>query len=177
MWFSEEGGVLAVVLTCFHVLFPICPLAPFLSSFSPCSPPRKVLCSVEQRAQHRAWRGTSPQSSGRNFLPEICVKKSQKSSLSHEFSSKIKVIGNLAGNLGLCFVGPAKPRKIPAKFPTGFPCNVIQKNKKNSATSFCGAQGQQNPTGPTKSPKIPAKSPARFSLHPKGIEIEIFNLD
>ena len=44
------------------------------------SPPRKVLCSVEQRAQHTPWRGavsgwTSPQSSGKKFLPEICVKK------------------------------------------------------------------------------------------------------
>ena len=39
-----------------------------------------MLCSVEQRAQRRAWRGavlgwTSPQISGRRFLPEICVKK------------------------------------------------------------------------------------------------------
>ena len=38
-----------------------------------------MLCSVEQGAQHRARRGavlgwTSPQSSGRKFLPEICVK-------------------------------------------------------------------------------------------------------
>ena len=31
--------------------------SPFLGAFSPCSPPRKVLCSVEKRAQHRAWRG------------------------------------------------------------------------------------------------------------------------
>ena len=41
---------------------------------------RQVLCSVEQRAQHRAWRGAvsglnSPKSSGRKFLPEIYVKK------------------------------------------------------------------------------------------------------
>ena len=55
---------------------------PFLGTFSPFSPPRKVLCSVKQRAQRRAWRGvdpgwTSPQSSGRKFLPEICVKKGQ----------------------------------------------------------------------------------------------------
>ena len=37
---------------------------------------------VEQRAQHRAWRGavsrwTSPESPGKKFLPEICVKKGQ----------------------------------------------------------------------------------------------------
>ena len=34
--------------------------SPFLSTFSPFSPPRKVLCSVEQRAQRRAWRGAAP---------------------------------------------------------------------------------------------------------------------
>ena len=48
--------------------------SPFLGTFSPFSPPRKVLCSVEHRAQRRAWRGaalgwTSPQSSGRKLLP------------------------------------------------------------------------------------------------------------
>ena len=59
------------------------PLPPFLwAFFRPWSPPRKVLCSVEQRAQHTAWRGavsgwTSPERSGRKFLPEICVKKGQ----------------------------------------------------------------------------------------------------
>ena len=41
-----------------------------------------MLCSVEWRAQHTAWRGvvsgrTSPQSSGRKLLPEIRVKKGQ----------------------------------------------------------------------------------------------------
>ena len=56
--------------------------SPFLGTFSPFFPPRKVLCSVEQRAHHRAWRGAvsgwiSPQSSGKKFLPEICVKKGQ----------------------------------------------------------------------------------------------------
>ena len=79
----------ALILTCFHAsFFPFCPLCwpplflSFSGTFSPCSPPRKVLCSVEQRAQHTAWRGavsgwTSPESSGRKFLPEICVKKGQ----------------------------------------------------------------------------------------------------
>ena len=69
--------------------FPFCPLCwpplflPFFSApFRPFSPPRKVLCSVEKRVQSRASRGaapgcTSPQSSGRKFLPEICVKKGQ----------------------------------------------------------------------------------------------------
>ena len=56
--------------------------SPFLGIFSHFSPPRNVLCSVEQSAQRRAWRGadpgwTSPQSPGRKFLPEICVKKGQ----------------------------------------------------------------------------------------------------
>ena len=56
--------------------------SPFLGTFSPFSPPRRVLCSVEKRVQSRAWTGavrgcTSPRSSGRKFLPEICVKKSQ----------------------------------------------------------------------------------------------------
>ena len=41
-----------------------------------------MLSSVEQGAQHTAWKGgvsgwTSPQSSGRKFLPEICVRKAQ----------------------------------------------------------------------------------------------------
>ena len=74
-------------LTCFHAsFFPFCPLCwpPLLLSFSrhffTLSPPRKVLFSVERRGHHRAWRGavlgwTSPQISGRKFLPEICVKK------------------------------------------------------------------------------------------------------
>ena len=76
-------------LTCFHAsFFPFCPLAGhpssslFLCTFSPIYPPRKVLCSVEQSSQHSACRGavsgwTSPQSPGRKFLPEICVKKGQ----------------------------------------------------------------------------------------------------
>ena len=43
---------------------------------------QKVLCSVEQGAQHRAWRGVvsawaSPQSSERKLLREICVKTGQ----------------------------------------------------------------------------------------------------
>ena len=36
--------------------------------------------------------------------------------------------------LSLCFVGPKKSRKIPAKFPAKFPS---PKSKKNSPTSFC----------------------------------------
>ena len=74
-------------LTCFHAsFFPFCPFwwppsaSPFLTTLSPSSPPRKVLYSVEHRAQRRVWSGAvsgwaSPQSSGRKFLPEICVKK------------------------------------------------------------------------------------------------------
>ena len=69
--------------------FPFCPLCwpPLFLPFSRhlfdlSSPRRKVLCSVEKRVQIRAWRWaalgcTSPQSSGRKFLPEICVKKGQ----------------------------------------------------------------------------------------------------
>ena len=58
------------------------PSSSSLTTFSPFSPPRKVLSSVEESAQHRAWRGagsgwTFPRSSGRKFLPEICVKKGQ----------------------------------------------------------------------------------------------------
>ena len=82
-------GVLLVSFpACFHTsFFPFCPLCwpalfppPFLGTFSPFSPPRKVLCSVEQGAQPRVWSGavpawTSPQGSGRKFLPELCVKK------------------------------------------------------------------------------------------------------
>ena len=78
------------LLTCFHAsFFPFCPVCwpplvlSFSRTFSPFPHPRKVLCSVEQRAQHTAWRGavsgwTSPKSSGRKFLPEICVKKGQR---------------------------------------------------------------------------------------------------
>ena len=32
--------------------------SPLLCAFSPLSPPREMLCSVEQRAQYRAWRGS-----------------------------------------------------------------------------------------------------------------------
>ena len=85
-------------VTCFHAsFFPFCPLywLPLFLTFSQqlftLFSPRKVLCSVEQRAQHRAWRGavsgwTSPQRSGRKFLPEICVKKGQKESQNKEAS-------------------------------------------------------------------------------------------
>ena len=74
-------------LTCFHASFFLFdPFAghpsssPSLATFLPFSPPRKVLYSVEQIAQHRAWNGagpgwTFPQSSGRKFLPEIRAKK------------------------------------------------------------------------------------------------------
>ena len=84
---KRRHGLLLALLTCFRAsFFPFCPLSwppsssPFLGIFSPFSPPRKVLCSVEQKAQRRAWRGavlgwTSPQISRRKFLPEICVKK------------------------------------------------------------------------------------------------------
>ena len=87
-------------LTCFHApFFLFAPFAghpsssPFLGTFSPFSPPTKVLCSVEhcQRAQRRAWRGAvlgwiSPESSVRKFLPEICVKKGQiRSNNSEQF--------------------------------------------------------------------------------------------
>ena len=77
-------------LTCFCAsFFPFCPLSwpplflPFSRHVFALFYPRKVLCSVEQRAQRRAWRGavpgwTSPQISGRKFLPEICVKKGQQ---------------------------------------------------------------------------------------------------
>ena len=73
------------LLTCFHASFcPFPPLfghpfsSPSLGTLSPFSPPRKVLYSVEQNTQHRErGRWTSPQSSGRKFLPEICVKKGQ----------------------------------------------------------------------------------------------------
>ena len=76
-------------LTCFHMsFFPFTPFAghpfssPFSAHFRPFLPVAKCSFSVEQRALRRAWRGavsglTSPQSSGRKFLPEICVKKGQ----------------------------------------------------------------------------------------------------
>ena len=60
-----------------RVLFALLPLLLatslpplFLGTFSPPAALRRVLCSVERRAQHTAWRGwTSPKSSGRKFLP------------------------------------------------------------------------------------------------------------
>ena len=69
----------------------------------PIFPPQKVLCSVERRAQHRAWWGavsgwTSAQSSGRKFLPEICVKKGQISLLSKRLPTEKKVGNYLSEN-------------------------------------------------------------------------------
>ena len=53
-------------------------LSPSLGTFLHLFAPRKMLYPVEQGSQQRAWRGAvsgwaSPQSSGRKFLPEICV--------------------------------------------------------------------------------------------------------
>ena len=59
------------------------PLPPLFSgplgTFGPFFSTREMLCSVEQGPHHRPWRGavsgwTSPESSGRNLLPETCVK-------------------------------------------------------------------------------------------------------
>ena len=78
-----------LVLTCFHAsFFPFRPFpghpssSPFLGTLFSHFSPQKMLCSVEQGGQHRAWKGavsgwTSPQISGRKFLPEILVKKGQ----------------------------------------------------------------------------------------------------
>ena len=75
------------VLTRFHAsFFPFCPLCwpPLFSRhlFRPVPPLEKCSVLPEQRAQHRSWEGalsgwTSPQRSGRKFLPEICLKKVQ----------------------------------------------------------------------------------------------------
>ena len=62
--------------------FPFAPFAghpsfsPFLGTSLPFSPPQKVLCSVEQGAQRRAWRGAVPRGSSgmdlsRKFGKEI----------------------------------------------------------------------------------------------------------
>ena len=77
--------------------------SPFLDTFSPFSPPRKVLCSVEQRAQHKAWRGavwgwTPPQSSGRKFLPEICVKKGPQ--IGRELDCKSSSLSSVKEKIG-----------------------------------------------------------------------------
>ena len=60
---DDTHAFLEPLLTCsqasfFPFLTPLLatPSSSFLGTFSPCSPPRKVLCSVEQRAQDRAWR-------------------------------------------------------------------------------------------------------------------------
>ena len=71
-----------------------------------------MLCSVEERAQCRAWGGAvpgwiAPQSSGRKFLPEICVKKGQfirdrkgtpKNLYDKDFA---ELSGKLSGPIGL----------------------------------------------------------------------------
>ena len=64
--------------------FPFCPLCwppRFSAPFWPFFPLQRVLCSVEQGAQHRAQRGATsgPLHKVREekFLPEICAKKGQ----------------------------------------------------------------------------------------------------
>ena len=85
MWNPGTRLETRVALTCFHAsFFLFAPFAghpsssPFLGAFRPFLSLEKC-CSVEQGAQHRAWRRavsawTSPQNSGRQFLPKICVK-------------------------------------------------------------------------------------------------------
>ena len=80
-----ESDLFSRVLFSFFPPLVATPLPPLFSGpFSPFSPPRNVIRSVEQRAQLRAWRRavsgrTSPEGSGRKFLPDICVKKGQES--------------------------------------------------------------------------------------------------
>ena len=93
-------------LTCFHASF--LPFGPhllaiplaliFSPTFSPFSPPRKVLFSVERRDTTEPGEGavlgwTSPQISGRRFLPEICVEKVRKSSAMRSQDAKTRAMG------------------------------------------------------------------------------------
>ena len=80
----------AKILTCFHAsFFPFCPLCwpplflPFLGAFLLFFLPSKgaLFCRAKGTAQSLEGGSSglvSPQSSGRKFLPEICVKKGQK---------------------------------------------------------------------------------------------------
>ena len=52
-----------------------------------------------------------------------------------------KMLRNVLRFLGLYFVGPKKSRKVPAKFPTKFPC---RKSKGIHRQPSAGAQGEQN---------------------------------
>ena len=81
--------VLELILTCFHasffhflLLLLAAPLPALSRHLSPRFPPRKMLCSVEQRTQRRASRGAVPgwtfrPSSGRKFLPRNLREKRQ----------------------------------------------------------------------------------------------------
>ena len=93
---QESGVVFVRGPTCLHAsFFPFCPLCwpplflPFIGTFSPFSSPRKVLCSVEQRAQHTAWRGAvsgqiAPRSSGRKYFSRnLREKRSGEESLNN----------------------------------------------------------------------------------------------
>ena len=81
------------LLTCFRAsFFPFCSLCclplflPFSRHLFDLSSPWKSALFCRERVQSRAWRWaalgcTSPQSSGRKFLPEICVKNFKKVSM------------------------------------------------------------------------------------------------
>ena len=126
-----------------------------------------MLCSVEQGAQPRAWRGTvsawtSPRSSGRKFLPEICVKKGQFCP-----SRTRNIRGN--PNQGFANGGWSQTRQSALnqadKAPFGgifvLPLRLL------GAENFVPISAQKDPDGPEKAPKrpdFPGRIFARFSL-------------
>ena len=161
---------------CTRPFFPFCPLCwpplflPFSGHLFALSSPSKVLCSVEQRAQHRSWRGavsgwTSPQSSGRKFLPELCVKK----------------VGNLA-TMFLCGWSVCVGQKVGYHQHQNF-CNTKKNPARNSFRKncknifqrwsriwpllfgFCAISTRlpEEPMGVTKKKSVPQRIPVKIT--------------
>ena len=161
--------------------FPFCPsclsplLSPFLGTFSPFSPPRNLLCSVEQGTQHRAWRGafsgwTSPQSSGRKFLPEICVKTGQFVLLIQEPGSKFLQRCYKSGGFRAEAVAPQSNKKDIAVTPAEPRAKTIfvLVDVTDIVLFFCSAEGKGEFGAPGGGRRLFIENPSRGVYRARG---------